>query len=103
MNTVFGDPNKMEWAQQQLYNLKQKEKEPFSIYITKFESVLANSGWSAYADSQKISLLKNSLSKEIRLALVGKSYPDTWSSFISYILTISSDLAAINQQFRAPF
>lgn len=43
----------MERAQQQLYKLKHKGKERFSIFITKFETVLANAGWSVYANSQK--------------------------------------------------
>lgn len=100
MNTVFGDPNKKARAEQQLYSLKQKEREPFSSFLPRFETVLANAGWSCYSNSQKISLLKNDLSKEIRLALIGNQMPSSWSDFISYILTISSDIFALHQQFK---
>lgn len=100
LNTVFGDPNKKSRAQQQLYNLKQKEKEPFASFLPKFETILATAGWSCYADDQKISILKNALSREIRSALIGRTLPETWSGFISLLLTISSEIVALNQQFR---
>ena len=96
LNTVFGDPNKKSRAQQQLYNLKQKEKEPFASFLPRFETVLATAGWSCYADDQKISILKNALSREIRSALIGRTLPDTWSEFISLLLTISSEIVALN-------
>ena len=102
LNSVFGDPNKKARAQQQLYNLKQKEREPFAVFLPKFETILATAGWSAYADDQKISLLKNALSKEIRATLIGRNLPEIWSEFISLILTISSEIVALNQQFLAP-
>lgn len=100
LNSVFGDPNKKARAQQQLYNLRQKEKEPFSSFLPRFETILATAGWSHYDDEQKISLLKNALSKEIRTALIGRMMPVTWAECISFILTISSEIAALNQQFR---
>lgn len=102
LHTVFGDPNKKARAQQQLYNLRQKEKEPFSSFLPRFETILATAGWSYYDDDQKISLLKNALSREIRTALVGRSLPPIWSEFISFILTISSEIAALQQQFHSP-
>lgn len=102
LNTVFGDPNKKARAQQQLYNLRQKEKEPFSSFLPRFETILATAGWSYYDDDQKISLLKNALSKEIRTALIGRNLPPTWAEFISFILTISSEIAALQQQFQNP-
>lgn len=100
LNTVFGDPNKKSRAQQQLYNLKQKDREPFASFLPKFETILATAGWSCYADDQKISILKNALSREIRSALIGRTLPSTWSEFISLLLTISSEILALNQQFR---
>lgn len=100
LNSVFGDPNKKARAQQQLYNLRQKEKEPFASFLPRFETILATAGWSHYDDEQKISLLKNALSKEIRTALIGRTMPGTWAECISFILTISSEIAALNQQFR---
>ena len=100
LNTVFGDPNKKSRAQQQLYNLKQKEREPFASFLPKFETILATAGWSSYADDQKISILKNALSREIRSSLIGRTPPTTWSEFISLLLTISSEIVALNQQFR---
>lgn len=103
LNTVFGDPNKKARAQQQLYNLKQKDKESFAMFLPKFETILATAGWSVYADDQKISLLKNALSKEMRTALIGKKLPSTWSDCISELLTISSELIAINQQFKPQY
>lgn len=56
LDTVFEDPNKKARAQQYLHNLKQKDKEPFAMFLPKFEIKLANSGWSAFADDQKLSL-----------------------------------------------
>lgn len=102
LNSVFGDPNKKARAQQQLYNLKQKEREPFAAFLPKFETILATAGWASYADDQKISLLKNALSKEIRATLIGRTLPEKWSEFISLILTISSEIVALNQQFLSP-
>ena len=102
LNTVFGDPNKKARAQQQLYNLKQKERESFAAFLPRFEIILATAGWSSYADDQKISLLKNALSKEIRAALIGRPLPENCSEFISLTLTISSEIAALNQQFPVP-
>lgn len=103
LNTVFGDPNKKSRAQQQLYNLKQKDKESFAVFLPRFETILATAGWSVYADDQKISLLKNALSKEMRTALVGKKLPSAWGGCISELLTISSEIIAINQQFKPQF
>lgn len=100
LDTVFGDPNKRARAQQELYNLKQKERESFSTFLPKFETILANAGWSCYAEEQKISLLKNALSKEMRTALIGSPISQTWTGFLSQLQTISSDLVAISQQFR---
>lgn len=84
LNTVFGDPNKKARAQQQLYSLKQRDKESFATFLPKFETILA-------------------ISKEMRTALIGKKLPDIWSDCISELLTISSEIIAINQQFRTPF
>lgn len=103
LNTVFGDPNKKARAQQQLYSLRQKEKESFATFLPKFETVLATAGWSVYADDQKISLLKNALSKEMRTALIGQKLSETWSECISELLTISSEIIAINHQFKPNF
>lgn len=100
LNTVFGDPNKKARAQQQLYSLKQNERESFANFLPKFETILATAGWSAYADDQKISLLKNALSKEMRTALIGRKLPLVWMECISDLLTISSEILAINLQFR---
>lgn len=82
LDTVFGDPNKKARAQQSLYNLKQKDKEPLGMFLPKFETTLANAGWSPYADNQKISLLKNALSKDIRTCLVGTQISKNWTEFI---------------------
>lgn len=98
LNTIFGDANKRARAQRQLYNLKQKEKELFSHFLTTFETVLANAGWSTYEDDQKISLLKNALSKEMQQALVGRKLGPTWEDAISKLQIISSDIASISQQ-----
>ena len=103
LNTVFGDPNKKARAQQQLYGLRQREKESFATFLPKFETVLATAGWSVYADDQKISLLKNALSKEMRTALIGQKLSETWSECISELLTISSEIIAINHQFKPNF
>lgn len=103
LNTVFGDPNKEARAQQQLYCLKQRDRESFATFLPKFETILATAGWSVYADDQKISLLKNALSKDMRTALIGKKLPITWSECTSELLTISSEIIAINQQFRSHF
>lgn len=103
LNTVFGDPNKKARAQQQLYSLKQRDRESFATFLPKFETILATAGWSTYADDQKISLLKNALSKEMRTSLIGKKLPSKWSDCISELLTISSEIIAINQQFRPQF
>ena len=103
LNTVFGYPNKKARAQQQLYSLRQKEKESFATFLPKFETVLATAGWSIYADDQKISLLKNALSKEMRTALIGQKLSNVWSECISELLTISSEIIAFNHQFKANF
>lgn len=101
LNTVFGYPNKKARAERELYQMKQKEKEPFPDFLSKFETVLANAGWSSYSDRQKISLLKNALTKELQLVLLGSS-KNTWAEFVSYVHTIYSDKEAIDQ-INPPF
>lgn len=101
LNTIFGDANKRARAQRKLYNLKQKEKEPFSQFLTTFETVLANAGWSTYEDDQKISLLKNALSKEMQQALVGRKLGPTWEEAIGKLQIISSDITSIYQQYHS--
>lgn len=103
LDTIFGDPNKEARAQQELYSLKQKDRESFATFLPKFETTLATAGWSVYGDIQKISLLKNALSKEMRTALIGKKLPTTWSECTSELLTISSEIIAIDQQFKPHF
>lgn len=96
LNTVFDDPNKKARAQQQLYSLEPRDRESF-------ETILATAGWSTYADDQKIFLLKDALSKEMRTSLIGKKLTDRWSDCISELLTISSEIIVINQHFRPQF
>lgn len=102
LNTIFGDANKRAKAQMQLYNLKQKENESFPFFLTKFETVLADAGWTAYEDDQKISLLKNALSKEMQKALVGRKLGPTWKEAIEKLQVISSDITSIYQQHHSP-
>lgn len=101
LNSIFGDPNKKAKAQRELYNLRQKEKEPFALFLTKFETVLADAGWTTYEDDQKISLLKNALSKEMQQALVGRKLGPGWNQAIGKLQVISSDITSIYQQYHS--
>ena len=101
LNTIFGDANKRAKAQNQLYNLKQKDKESFPLFLTKFETVLADAGWTTYEDDQKISLLKNALSKEMQKALIGRKLGPTWEEAIGKLQVISSDITSIYQQHHS--
>ena len=96
-------PNKEARAHQELYRLKQRDRESFVTFLPKFETTLATAGWSVCGDIQKISLQKNALSKEMRSALIGKKLPKTWSDCTSELLIISSEIIAINQQFNPHF
>lgn len=96
LNTVFGDPNKKARAQQELLNIKQANGESFAAFLPRFETLLANAGWSSYSDEHKISFLKNALNKSIKSRLVGIDPIRTWSAFVSRVHNISSDLIALN-------
>lgn len=97
LDTIFGDPNKKARAQQELLNIKQKPKEQFASFLPRFETLLATAGVSSYSEEHKISLLENAITRELKDRLVGSNPFRTWSSFISKIHTISSDLNAMNQ------
>lgn len=73
----------------------QKGDELFAPFLTKFETKLADAGWTTSEDNQKISLLKNALFKEMRKALVGRKLRPTWEEAIGKIQIISRDIASI--------
>ena len=97
LDTVFGDPNKRCRAQQELLNIKQTGGETFAAFLPRFETLLANAGWSNYSDEHKISFLKNALSRNIKSRLVGMDPIRSWPAFISRVHNISSDLIALTQ------
>lgn len=99
LNTVFGDPNKKARAQQELLNIKQANGESFAAFLPRFETLLANAGWSSYSDEHKMSFLKNALNKSIKTRLVGIDPIRTWSAFVSRVHNISSDLIALNHPY----
>ncbi|KAI0993966.1 hypothetical protein K3495_g14218 [Podosphaera aphanis] len=99
LDTIFGDSNKRKKAVQLLFNVKQKEKESFSKFLAKFETILVQAGWSTNPDEQKIELLTNALSHEIRTALLGSSAPATWPEFACHVQSVSNDIVAINHKF----
>ncbi|KAI0993648.1 hypothetical protein K3495_g14537 [Podosphaera aphanis] len=99
LDTIFGDSNKRKKAVQLLFNVKQKEKESFSKFLAKFETILVQAGWSTNPDEQKIELLTNALSHETRTALLGSSAPTTWPEFVCHVQSVSNDVVAINHKF----
>lgn len=94
LHSIYGDQNKVARARQQLYNLKQGDNEPFSLFLPRFETILANAGWASYDDSQRVSLLQNSLCKRLRIAMAGKKQRG-WSEYVSKVQRLSSDLTNI--------
>lgn len=72
-------------------------KESFAAFLPRFETLSANAGWSKYSEDHKISLFKNALNRNIKSRLLGSDPIRTWSSFISKLHNISSDLIALSQ------
>jgi hypothetical protein len=51
MNTSYSDLNKKERALQDLYNLEQKDRESFTTFLPKFETLLVNTGGVEYSNA----------------------------------------------------
>ena len=90
---------------QTLLNMKQGERESFSTFLPKFETILANAGASSLPDMQKISMLKNAMmNKELRYQLVSmQNKVQHWGTYISKVQTINSELESLQHVNKKTF
>lgn len=95
LETIYGDPNKRQRANQQLGQFKQGSKESFASFLPKFEALMATAGASELADEQKIGYLQNAINATLTDKLCGYHHNNDWARFVSKCMTISSDLQAM--------
>ena len=89
---------------QTLLNMKQGERESFSTFLSKFETILVNAGASSLPGMQKISLLKNAINKDLRYQLVSmQNRVQRWGTYISEVQTINSELESLQHVNKKTF
>ena len=98
LNSIYGDTNTKEHAVNKLNTMSQG-KEPFTTFLPKFETTLADAGGGEWTDEVKINHLKRTLSQEMRKSFIYMpAQPTGYSAFIDSMQTLASRLAAFDQE-----
>ena len=88
---AYDDVDAAERASRKLSQLKQEGK-PFSTFLAEFDRTLLEAGGLSWADPVKKTFLSNSLSYELRNALVATPTPPTYREYCTLLHTVSTNL-----------
>ena len=106
MESIYGDPDKVERALAQLHVLRQRENEPFAEFLPKFETLLSEGGGSEFPNAVQVAYLKAALNEEMKRTLVGFILPKEYGAFVARLQDVGSQLArckpARNTQTHRP-
>lgn len=98
---TYSDPNRQKKALSSLYSIKQRDDEPFSRFLPRFETELANAGALSFDNSIKISLLENAVNRGMQERLVSVfPVPNEYGSYTSLLQTIGSRVDAFKEPYR---
>ncbi|KAL5592956.1 uncharacterized protein BROUX77_002688 [Berkeleyomyces rouxiae] len=94
LDRMFIDPYAAERASTQLQNLRQRDNEPFALFLPKFEKLLGEAGTDS--DRASISILRTALCPELRRAMANPRTDYTYEDYKSELFTVSSKLEECN-------
>lgn len=78
LDSYYLDPTYQEKASQKLYRLRQGKRQSLTSFLTQFDQLLLEAGGASWPDQSKISLLRNAVSPELLVFLVGRMPPKTY-------------------------
>ncbi|KAL5596456.1 uncharacterized protein BROUX77_007140 [Berkeleyomyces rouxiae] len=84
LDRMFIDPYAAERASTQLQNLRQRDNEPFALFLPKFEKLLGEAGTDS--DRASISILRTALCPELRRAMANPRTDYTYEDYKSELL-----------------
>lgn len=93
MDNIYGDPVKQQRAIASLSTIRQKDREPFYLFLPKFESTLATAGGMSWPDTVKKAMLNKAINNEMRSYCIGRDYSTSFRDFVTQLLTIGADIA----------
>jgi hypothetical protein len=95
---TYSDPNRQKKALSNICSIKQKANEPFTKFLPRFETELANAGALSFDDNIKISLLENAVNRGMQERLVSV-FPvlTRYRDFTSLLQTIGSSIDAFQE------
>jgi hypothetical protein len=94
---AYDDVDAAERASRKLSQLKQEGK-PFGTFLAEFDRTLLEAGGLSWADPVKKTFLSNSLSYELRNALVATPTPPTYREYCTLLHTVSTNLEGLRRR-----
>lgn len=94
LKLAYEDPQLAERAANKLPTVKQGAR-TFAAHLADFEKTVLEAGGAAWDDTVKKTFLANSLSEELRGALVATPTPATYSEYCSLLHSVSQNLEAL--------
>lgn len=98
LDTLFVDPNAGQRAVARLESALQRDNEPFSEYLPRFERLLYEAGMDG--DVNSVIYLRKNINFELKRGLVGVNIPNTYAECVSYMYKTSSELEQLKEEMR---
>lgn len=93
LDRTYQDPNIQSRAAMSLRSLRQRDDQPLSAFLPKFEQSLAEAGAGSWPDGAKIVFLENALNARLQRSLVTAVLPsDDYHSWLSRVQEIAGRL-----------
>jgi hypothetical protein len=97
LRLAYEDPMATARAATRLNSLKQGTKS-FAVFIADFDRTILEAGGAAWADSMKQMFLSNSMSEELKRAMVTAQAEPSYARYCSQLHTVSQRLEALQDQ-----
>ena len=96
---MFGNPDLQRNALDYLQTLRQRPGEPFTLYLPKFERLVAESGaW--WSDMTKIQMLEITMDPALKRSMGYRGRPQVYSEYVNTAMGLANDLG---NDFSAPY
>ena len=103
IETIYDNPNKVKRAVADLSKLRQRKTEPFSEFLPRFETLLAEAGGAKFPAIIQINYLQNAINMEMQRAFIFNDLPDNYADFTAKLQDIGNKMQRFGSKSkRAP-
>lgn len=102
LDRTYADQNEQARAAATLRELRQRDDQPLTQFLPRFEKTIAQAGGELWPDSAKITFLEGALNQQLRRSLVSVALPSSYTEWLARVQEVAGRLEGLAPSSRRP-